>query len=77
MPITSGCDLLLAIETLQSDTGYRKGEKPVSSTDLDIPDIGDPTLEAEVVRDIILLKYVVGLGLTLFAAWIITMLLLP
>ncbi|MCH7533164.1 MAG: hypothetical protein IIB36_15620 [Gemmatimonadetes bacterium] len=49
----------------------------MSSTDLDIPDIGDPTLEAEVVRDIILLKYVVGLGLTLFAAWIITMLLLP
>ena len=49
----------------------------MSNTDLDIPDIGDPTLEAEVVRDIILLKYVVGLGLTLFAAWIITMLLLP
>ena len=49
----------------------------MSSTDLDIPDIGDPTLEAEVVRDIILLKYVVGSGLTLFAAWIITMLLLP
>lgn len=49
----------------------------MSSTDLDIPDIGDPTLEAEVVRDIILLKYVVGLGLALFAAWIITMLLLP
>lgn len=49
----------------------------MSSTDLDIPDIGDPTLEAEVVRDIILLKYVVGLGLALFTAWIITMLLLP
>ena len=49
----------------------------MSSTDLDIPDIGDPTLEAEVVRDIILIKYVVGSGLALFTVWIITMLLLP
>jgi hypothetical protein len=49
----------------------------VASTDLDVPDIGDPTLEAEVVRDITLIKYVVGSGLILFTVWIITMLLLP
>lgn len=53
------------------------GETPVASTDLDVPDIGDPTLEAEIVRDITLIKYVVGSGLTLFTVWIITMLLLP
>ena len=46
-------------------------------TDLDIPDIGDPTLEGEVVRDIVLIKYVLGSGLALFTVWIIAMLLLP
>lgn len=49
----------------------------MASTDLDVPDIGDPTLEAEIVRDITLIKYVVGSGLILFTVWIITMLLLP
>lgn len=49
----------------------------MASTDLDVPDIGDPTLEAEIVRDITLIKYVVGSGLTLFTVWIITMLLYP
>ena len=46
-------------------------------TDLDIPDIGDPTLEVEVVRDIELIKYALASGLALFAVWIIAMLLLP
>jgi hypothetical protein len=49
----------------------------VASTDLDVPDIGDPTLEAEIVRDVTLIKYVVGSGLALLVVWIITMLLLP
>jgi len=49
----------------------------VASTDLDVPDIGDPTLEAEIVRDSTLIKYVAGSGLTLFIVWIIAMLLLP
>ena len=49
----------------------------MSSTDLDIPDIGDPTLEAEVVRDIVLIKSLLGGGSALFAVWILAMLLLP
>ena len=49
----------------------------MSTTDLDVPDIGDPTLEAEVVRDVILLKYVFGIGTALFVVWIVAMLLLP
>ena len=49
----------------------------MSTTDLDIPDIGDPTLEAEVVRDNILLRYVLGIGTALFIVWIIAMMLLP
>ncbi len=53
------------------------GEKAVASTDLEVPDIGDPTLEVEVVRDITLIKIVLVSGMTLFTVWIITMLLLP
>ena len=49
----------------------------MASTDLDVPDIGDPTLETEIVRDITLIKYALGSGLALFTVWIITMLLLP
>jgi hypothetical protein len=49
----------------------------VASTDLEVPDIGDPTLEVEVVRDITLIKIVLVSGVTLFTVWIITMLLLP
>jgi hypothetical protein len=49
----------------------------VASTDLEVPDIGDPTLEVEVVRDITLINIVLVSGLTLFTVWIITMLLLP
>ena len=49
----------------------------MASTDLDIPDIGDPTLEAEVARDVTLIRYVVVSGLTLFTVWILFMLLLP
>ena len=49
----------------------------MASTDLEVPDIGDPTLEVAVVRDITLIKIVLVSGLTLFTVWIITMLLLP
>ena len=49
----------------------------MASTDLEVPAIGDPTLEVEVVRDITLIKIVLVSGLTLFTVWIITMLLLP
>ena len=49
----------------------------MASTDLEVPDIGGPTLEVEVVRDITLIKIVLVSGLTLFTVWIITMLLLP
>ena len=49
----------------------------MASTDLEVPDIGDPTLEIEVVRDITLIKIVLVSGLTLFTVWITTMLLLP
>ncbi len=49
----------------------------MASTDLDVPDIGDPTLEAEIVRDITLINYVLCSGLALFTVWIIAMLLYP
>ena len=49
----------------------------MASTDLEVPDIGDPTLEVEVVPDITLINIVLVSGLTLFTVWIITMLLLP
>ena len=43
------------------------------TTELDVPDIGDPTLEAEVVRDGVLLTYVLSIGLALFIVWIVAM----
>ena len=49
----------------------------MSTTDNDIPDIGDPTLEAEVALDGTLIRWILYLGTGLFVVWIIAMMLLP
>ena len=48
----------------------------MSNTDLDLPDIGDPTLQAEVDLSLFYLKSVLGTGFVLFVVWIIAMLIL-
>ena len=53
------------------------GDKPVSTVDLDVPDIGDPMLEDEIALDLTLIKYVLSLGFGLFVVWIIAMMFLP
>jgi hypothetical protein len=53
-----------------------QGDKRVSNTDLDLPDIGDPTLQAEVDLSLFYLKSVLGTGFALFVVWIIAMLIL-
>ena len=53
------------------------GDEPVSTMDLDVPDIGDPMLEDEIALDFTLIRYVLSLGFGLFVVWIIAMMLLP
>ena len=53
------------------------GDEPVSTVDLDVPDIGDPMLEGQIALDLTLIRWVLRLGLGLFVVWIIAMILLP
>ena len=48
----------------------------MSNTDLDLPDIGDPTLQAEVDLSQFYLKSVLGTGFGLFVVWIVAMIML-
>jgi hypothetical protein len=49
---------------------HYEGEAPVSTTDLDKPDIGDPTLDAENALSAKLIKLVLWCGGGLFMIWI-------
>ena len=49
-----------------------EGEAPVSTTDLDKQDIGDPSLEAENALSVTLFTYLLWGGWGTFAVWIVT-----
>lgn len=52
------------------EPAVEKGKAPVDTTDLDKPEIGDPTLDADNALSVTLITYLLWFGGGLFALWI-------